>query len=368
MMLKRFWSNDDGVIAPVTVFFLILLLGFCAFVLDVGTIYAQRRALQNAADAAALAGAKEVEIGLLGGDSAPASQALSYAARNGVARTGPVCPTDGSATVISSSNIPGPLPNSWQVDTSRRVKLTFAPFLGISSMCVSAHAVAVVTDVTVAKVWPWGILGSQDSTFVTPGVGNECNPGNLTTSKYCFELKEGAGESEAGNFGILDFPVNGSCVQPNTPDYNWWALNGYGNRSGESVPGPIPSKTWSVCTTTGNKSASNSTIESFITTNTQNPPAGCAATDPPDLKCPLVGLVPILKETHWPSGHSGTMTVVDFAIFRLVAVTNALDDKNGNGHKEIVGEFLKMAEGVGPTQKPDPNGTLHNAIGIRLWQ
>ena len=138
---------------------LVVLVGFCSFALDVGTIYANRRALQNAADAAALAGAREVQTELLGGTGYPASQALSFAAKNGVTGNGQACPTNGSATVISGSNSPGPIPNSWQVDTSRRVPLTFGGVIGVPTMCVSAHALAVVVDLKSAKVWPWGVLG-----------------------------------------------------------------------------------------------------------------------------------------------------------------------------------------------------------------
>ena len=47
-MLKQFWSNEDGVVAPVAIMLMVVLIGFCAFVLDVGQIYATRRSLQNA--------------------------------------------------------------------------------------------------------------------------------------------------------------------------------------------------------------------------------------------------------------------------------------------------------------------------------
>ena len=368
-MFRRILSDDEGSIAPMAIMMLVVLVGFCSFAIDVGTIYANRRALQNAADAAALAGAKEVQTQLLGGTGYPANLALSYAAQNGVTANGGACPKDGSATVISSSNTPGPIPNSWQIDTSRLVPLTFGGVIGVSTMCVSAHAVAVVVDVNQAKIWPWGILGGTSMPpNASPGTpGHDCQ----TNANYCFELKEGAGGAQTGNFGILNFPVGGSapgaCPPPNTGNYDYWSQNGFGSRTGENVPGPIPVKTWTVCTTPGNKGAVNSGLEQFITDNTNNPPPGCAETDPPDLRCPLIGLIPILQDASWPNGNSGTVTIVRFAIFRLVTVAS-LTGQGGNGHKEVVGEFLQYARSVGPTAPPDPQGNLVNAIGIRLWQ
>jgi Flp pilus assembly protein TadG len=118
-----------------------VLMAFCAFAIDVGSLYAQRRALQNAADAAALAGAREALQQQLGSTTAdPKAKALDFAKRNGIDMTGSVCPSDGKATL--STNVAGVSPQTWQVTTSRQVKLTFGSFVGAPTQCVQATAEA----------------------------------------------------------------------------------------------------------------------------------------------------------------------------------------------------------------------------------
>jgi len=51
--------RDDGAVAVITALLMVALLGFAAVSVDVGANYAERRQLQNGADAAALAVAQE---------------------------------------------------------------------------------------------------------------------------------------------------------------------------------------------------------------------------------------------------------------------------------------------------------------------
>ncbi|MGH3029244.1 MAG: pilus assembly protein TadG-related protein [Gaiellaceae bacterium] len=72
-------DRQSGQVAVLTVLFLVVLLGMCAAVLDVGSWYRADRALQSTVDAAALAGAQA-----LPDDPAFAnSLALEYAEKNG---------------------------------------------------------------------------------------------------------------------------------------------------------------------------------------------------------------------------------------------------------------------------------------------
>jgi Flp pilus assembly protein TadG len=366
-MLKRFWSNDDGVIAPVAIMLMVALIGFCAFALDAGNVYAARRSLQNAVDAAALAGAKDVEAQALGGLGDPAGQALTWAANNGVPGTGGTC-TSNQPTVTYNGASPN-LANSWQVNASRLVPLTFGSVIGLSNMCVSVTAVAVVTNGSEAKVFPYAI--SADTTispYAKPGTQQSCDPNAVSTDPYCFVLKEGAQGGSSGNFGILDFLCGGS--QQKSTNYVNWTETGYGTQPGETVPGPIPPNQWTVCTYTGNTASANNTIDNWIITTVQNPPPYCPTgfIDPkyePDFRCPLIGLLPILKSgTTFGSGSSTTVIIVNFAVFEMVGVTT----DQATGHQEIVGEFLQWAAAVGPASMPDPSGNLSGAVTIRLVQ
>jgi Flp pilus assembly protein TadG len=127
----RVRAKDSAAVAVMAALLLPLMLGVCALVLDMGMIYANRRALQNAADAAALAGATELRRDMLGQTSDPAGQARTFAARNGVATSGATCTPDGKATVVVNVAGSDPTTHSWQVTTSKLVRLTFGSALGI---------------------------------------------------------------------------------------------------------------------------------------------------------------------------------------------------------------------------------------------
>ncbi len=59
--MQRAPSRQSGAILMMTILFLILLLGFAALALDLGRLYVLRTEMQNAADAAALAAARELD-------------------------------------------------------------------------------------------------------------------------------------------------------------------------------------------------------------------------------------------------------------------------------------------------------------------
>jgi Flp pilus assembly protein TadG len=366
-------SRQAGSVAVMAALLMVVLVGFCAFVLDIGTVFATRRALQNSADAAALAAAKELQYQLLSASGDPAGAARTWASKNGVRVDGGRCTTDGTATVTAS----GPdasRPNSWRVETSQLVRLTFAPVIGIKTMCATASAVAVVTNGAVAKIFPWSLYGQPANVpYAKPGTIQTCDPQDVGTNPYCFVLKDGADGSASGNFGILNFLCTGSPSDKSN-NYVYWAKYGYGSRSGEVVPrvdaAAQPPQEWTVCTFTGNTSSANDDIRDWVVTNTRTPPPTCpqSRNQPnyvPDFRCPLIGLLPILKEGSLGTGSSGNVTIVKFAVFELVGLTQ---DQNGVGHQQIVGQFLQWAAAVGPTQPQSANGQLNGAVTIRLVQ
>ena len=94
-----------------------VLIGFLALVIDLGRTYVIRTELQNAADAAALAGAKELNQSLAGVTSAVA-KAKAIALQNNFKFSTPVnldtlnatisvgsCPDDGSCTMVLASTV-----------------------------------------------------------------------------------------------------------------------------------------------------------------------------------------------------------------------------------------------------------------------
>src|SRR5579864_6732729 len=135
-------KRDSGTVAVMAALLLPIMLGMCGLVLDFGVMFGNRRALQNAADAAALAAAVELRNELQGAPGDPVAAAQTFAARNGVPRSGAQCTPDGQATLVVNAPGPGSNSETWQITTSRLVPLTFAGALGIPPQCVTAHAVA----------------------------------------------------------------------------------------------------------------------------------------------------------------------------------------------------------------------------------
>jgi Flp pilus assembly protein TadG len=138
----RFWRgvarNECGAVLVLFVLFLPVLLGFAAFVLDVGHAFQLRRHLQVSADAAALAAAQE-----LPNTATARSVANDYSARPGGRNENPGLPE-----VTTDVTFPGPVGSKVRVTESARSRVFFASVLGFSGFNVRATAVASKTSPT----------------------------------------------------------------------------------------------------------------------------------------------------------------------------------------------------------------------------
>jgi Flp pilus assembly protein TadG len=114
-------DRESGQALVILVVFLPVLIGFAALVLDVGNWYAQKRFVQNAADAAVLAGAQN-----LPDSSAAQAMAESYVSKNGGGVTNVTFPTSDKIHVVVTRNVP----------------TYFAKLFGLSSVNVAAKATA----------------------------------------------------------------------------------------------------------------------------------------------------------------------------------------------------------------------------------
>jgi len=68
-LLYNYIKNEKGNVFILTAIFLVVLLGVMVFVVDVGSLYLNRRQVVNAADAAAMAGAQEIVRALNDGET-----------------------------------------------------------------------------------------------------------------------------------------------------------------------------------------------------------------------------------------------------------------------------------------------------------
>ena len=132
---RKIRREEAGQTLVLFVLALAVLLGFTAMSIDVGLILHERRQLQNAADAAALAGVQELP------DSSPAAVAMAqqYAAANGVDLTDP------DYTFQATTPYDGD-PGKIEVKVSRQVGFLFGRALGLDFATVPARAVAHATS------------------------------------------------------------------------------------------------------------------------------------------------------------------------------------------------------------------------------
>ena len=164
------------------VFAAAVLFGFVAMAVDVGMILHERRVLQNAADAAALAGALELpDSAALAGD-----QAQEWAESNGIDLA------SGDELDITVS----PDRTSVTVEVRRETSFIFGRVLGLVSTEVHADATARVgSPLALSGILPFGVLESAVN-----------YDGDPTTVKY------DATNPSNGNFGPLRIDGSGASV------------------------------------------------------------------------------------------------------------------------------------------------------------
>jgi hypothetical protein len=215
--------RERGVIIIWVAFFMLLMLGFVAIGIDVAKLMATRTELQNAADAAALAGASAIDFtkGTIKPDTALA-YAQAVAAANRAFKNGE------ESIVLLGSDVTFPAPNQVKV-TVRRDAGTggamithVAQVLGVTSIDVKATAVAKAESVSSVceKLVPMGAI-------VDPAVG-----AFLPGCSHSYALKIGSnGSGTPGNFQLLDFPDcdEGPCAGMNggSAEIRCEVANGY---------------------------------------------------------------------------------------------------------------------------------------------
>ncbi|MBI1885861.1 MAG: hypothetical protein HYS09_06070 [Chloroflexi bacterium] len=165
-MKRRPVGNEDSQRGQVLILAILgmgLLMGFVALAVDVGMFMHERRALQNAADAAALAGAYELPDDPESADE----QARAWAAGNGIA------PEEIESVEVTTTYAAD---DTVVVNVTREVGFIFARVLGLTSGTVKATATAVIgTAGGMDGVSPFSV---EDSVF------QNLDPGDTTTLKY----------------------------------------------------------------------------------------------------------------------------------------------------------------------------------------
>ena len=138
---SRDWRCEEAqTLIQFTVTFMVLI-GFLALAIDVGNIYMERRRMQNAADAGALAGAREMCLGQ--SEATVRAAAANYMARNGMV-----------AGEIGVDDIQF-VSNRVIVNAHETVTTLIARLIGIVTIDVGASATASCTGANAAcGLWP----------------------------------------------------------------------------------------------------------------------------------------------------------------------------------------------------------------------
>jgi len=198
-------AASRGVVIIFLAFFMVVFLGFLALSLDIAKLMVTRTQLQNAADAAALAGASAIDIktGVINPDTAKV-RAMRTSALNKAFRDGP------EPVILLVADIEYPTPRQVKV-TVRRTPATggsivtyLAKVLGIKSLEMTADATAEAD--TTAKPCD----GLVPMAPVEPPQSGWFDPDCSKT----YTLKVGSGNGQQGNYELLDYPPcnEGPCA------------------------------------------------------------------------------------------------------------------------------------------------------------
>ncbi len=223
-----------------------VLLGFVAMSIDVGMILHERRSLQNAADAAALAAVQELPES----PSAAIAAAQEWAANNGYAsgyedgdddsqgdddNQGDEGGSSGGATITVNTPYQGD-PNSVEVVIEVEMPFIFALALGLDSIDVSARAVAGTAPGNIGNNAAILVLNEHEcSAFQMVGTNDVSitNGGAIMVNSDCDNEQNGAINKTGSSIATIE----GGIFYYEEGD---WSISGSGALIPE--PEPVPSR------------------------------------------------------------------------------------------------------------------------------
>lgn len=330
-------SDDVGASALVVAVFAVVLLGVAALVIDVGMLYAERRSMQTAADAAALAGVQEL----------PANPADARTVADSYVSANPAGAQASDRTfTVSSTYIAN---DTLTVHVGQPAfALQLARFLGISSSPVGAQATAVLSSPSSygSGVMPFGLMSSDSATGAAVF-------GYVFNQSYV--LKQGSQDSTLGNFQLIDLPGTSDLKKVITG-------GGVAATIGEMIQ-----------THPGDVAALMKTLDKYVSTDSRSfssvvqvQPDGTAKIL--DYTSPHLIVVPIIWVPGSPPSYSWSdlrgKSTVQILSFAWIWVESGKDGTGPNGQATISGTFIRplTPEEAASWGPPDPFG----AVGFRL--
>ena len=230
-------ARRSGQSFVLVVLFLPILMGIAAAVVSVGEVYFVHTKLQNAVDAAALAGAQAVSQGDVG---APGDQA-------------PLILQDDSAAQNRDVQIDAASPESVVATASQRVPSAFAGIFGIKFFAVQARAVASYGPG--AAFGDAIFQGSNTQTLTFNGGGSTTDGSIHSNSNIVFH---GGGNTITGSVTAV------GSISPSPLQSQGNTVDGGVYQNAPSVPMP----TWNIPSVTGTDYVGNCSITQPLYTGT----------------------------------------------------------------------------------------------------
>ncbi len=289
MPRQRRQPNQRGSVLVTVTLFSLVLMGFAALAIDVGRTLVTRTRLQRVADAAALAGGKDLPLGTATSRTA----AIDFAGLNGIA--------------LSAGEVTFPTADSIRVAFNRPVDTVFARVFGITSYSVPTHATAALhTATSMGALRPWGIPALD---FAGYAIG----------STYTLKLNPQSGEYHGGgNFQALDLDGGGASTYRDTIQA--------GSQKRYTVGD-------SVATETGNMKGPTQQGSNYLMggdTHASYAEAVAAG----DVSCPRIVSVIVIRQDSFGSGNT-SLTIAGFASFFITGWQNP---------DQVVGQFIRYVD------------------------
>jgi Flp pilus assembly protein TadG len=302
-------DGSRGQTLPLVVFMMLSLIAVAGAAIDVGSWYQAKRSLQNAADAAALAGASQIPNSW----SAATSTAAAEYTKNGK-------PGDTTNYANTSNAAAG---DSITVTATRQAPTYFTRVFGFMGVTITATARATVSSFTTVRsnqdIMPWGVM-----------------KGTYTTGQS-YDIYT---DNSSSNNGALSLPYvnNANCPVPNGANPYRDEIDGTLNSCPVSVgeqldvkPGQNAGPTRQGIDT---RIISWKPLDQIVQMN----PNGQATVIDPTSK--QLVLIPIVEDpngaTNWLNG-SGWVRVVGFAWFVITGPPGYT-----NNGKTVTGVFVGL--------------------------
>ena len=328
--LRYLWREESGQGLVLGALAMVVILGFAAIAIDVGLFLHERRELQKAADAAALAGAQELPYSP--GDAQ--QKAADWAEKNGI-DVGELEAIEITSTYVADDTI--------TVEVKRDVPFVFARVLGFTSDTMRADATARVgSPAGMSGLVPWAVEEAalehavQTGELVTlefgaPGMG-QGNFGGIVLdqpggSEYEENIKYGAEQMVCS---VNQIPIAGCDTEVRAQP---------GNQA-QIIAKAEGAVVWRMDNTSGTCSVFDNVFASTGDGDYQIK-SGCNPFGPGVQSCDEVQsclVVPVVVIDEFPAGASEYVPVLEFALFFL----EKFDQQSCNpGSCQVEGRFLQ---------------------------